>query len=118
MTEKERNELRFVMETQFRHKFYNDPKFPYLPSMGCTEILQGFGNKEIGFIGVLRLVYIGNGYWKGEWHDEAKYLIKRSLEIEEERIIDMSKVIDIFEERRKQFIDGSQEEEEIPELLN
>ena len=94
MTEKERNELRFVMETQFRHKFYNDPKFPYLPSMGCTEILQGFGNKEVGFIGVLRLVYIGNGYWKGEWHD------------------------DIFEERRKQFIDGSQEEEEIPELLN
>jgi hypothetical protein len=117
MTEKERNELRFVIETQFRHKFYKDPKFPYLPSMGLTEILHGFGNEEVGFIGVLQLVYIGNGYWKGQWHDEAEYLMQRSLELEDERIVDMSKVLEIHEEKRRQLINEPQKEK-IPELLN
>mgnify|MGYP006265749675 CR=1 FL=1 len=55
MTEKERKLWQQAIEVQFRYKLYNDIKFPYLQSLGCQDILQSFGNEEVGFIGVLLL---------------------------------------------------------------
>ncbi len=63
METKQRDELRYVMETQFRYKFYKSPEFPFLPSMGIRHIFQGFEHKaefgsnieDLGFIGILHL---------------------------------------------------------------
>ena len=53
MDDKERKLLQHAMEIQFRHKLYCDIKFPYLQSLGIKDIVQGFGNEEIGFIGFI-----------------------------------------------------------------
>ena len=58
MDDKERKLLQQAMEIQFRHKLYCDIKFPYLQSLGIKDIVQGFGNEEIGFIGVLHLRWV------------------------------------------------------------
>ena len=84
--EKNREELRHAMEVQFRYKFYNDVQFPYLQSLGIRNVLQGFGNEDVGFIGILHLWWVNEdngivydnprkssvpikGVWKSEWLD-------------------------------------------------
>jgi hypothetical protein len=100
MDDKMRKELQFAMETQFRHKFYLDPKFKFLPSLGIREVLQGFGADDVGFIGVLRLVWISGDTWRGEWHDDPKYIVERSFEIEVERskLYNIDKVMEVWRE--------------------
>ena len=86
MDDKERKLLQQAMEIQFRHKLYCDIKFPYLQSLGIKDIVQGFGNEEIGFIGVLHLRWVNEdnnivydnskewpvkvkGVWKSTWYN-------------------------------------------------
>lgn len=98
MDHQEREELRFAMETQFRYKLYRDPAFPYFYSMGCDEILQGFGNKEVGFLGILQLNYV-DGEWLSTWHDEASFIVKRSQQMSEDHILDLDKLKILILER-------------------
>ena len=55
MNKKLRTVLRHAMEVQLRYKFYQDIQFPYLPSLGIRDVLQGFEQEESGFIGALHL---------------------------------------------------------------
>ena len=86
------------MEVQFRYKLYNDVKFPYLQSLGCRDILQPFGNEEVGFIGVLHLKWFNEdnnivydnpkewpvtvkGIWKAYWYNTPEMGHKIAEEI-------------------------------------
>ena len=87
------------MEVQFRHKLYNEVQFPYLQSLGIRNILQGFGNEEVGFIGILHLWWVNEdnniiydnvrrslvkikGIWKSNWlnHPQEAIILVQKLE--------------------------------------
>ena len=116
MDDKERKLLQQAMEIQFRHKLYCDIKFPYLQSLGIKDIVQGFGNEEIGFIGVLHLRLVNEdnnivydnqkewpvkvkGVWKSTWYNTPEIGKKIAEEIESKSIIDIEKVMEIITKR-------------------
>ena len=116
MNDKERKLLQHAMEIQFRHKLYCDIKFPYLQSLGIKDIVQGFGNEEIGFIGVLHLRWVNEdnnivydnpkewpvtvkGVWKSTWYNTPEIGKKIAEEIESKSIIDIEKVMEIITKR-------------------
>ena len=116
MNDKERKLLQHAMEIQFRHKLYCDIKFPYLQSLGIKDIVQGFGNEEIGFIGVLHLRWVNEdnnivydnpkewpvtvkGVWKSTWYNTPEIGKKIIEEIESNSIIDIEKVMEIITKR-------------------
>ena len=116
MDDKERKLLQQAMEIQFRHKLYCDIKFPYLQSLGIKDIVQGFGNEEIGFIGVLHLGWVNEdnnivydnpkewpvkvkGVWKSTWYNTPEIGKKIAEEIESKSIIDIEKVMEIITKR-------------------
>ena len=116
MDDKERKLLQQAMEIQFRHKLYCDIKFPYLQSLGIKDIVQGFGNEEIGFIGVLHLRWVNEdnnivydnpkewpvkvkGVWKSTWYNTPEIGKKIAEEIESKSIIDIEKVMEIITKR-------------------
>ena len=116
MDDKERKLLQQAMEIQFRHKLYCDIKFPYLQSLGIKDIVQGFGNEEIGFIGVLHLRWVNEdnnivydkpkewpvtvkGAWKSTWYNTPEIGKKIAEEIESKSIIDIEKVMEIITKR-------------------
>ena len=110
MTEKERDMFRYAMETQFRYKFYQDIQFPFLQSIGIDHVLQGFGNNDVGFVGMLHLWWVNEdngivyenprkesvhikGTWKSEWFDTPEQGIAVAQKIEKERIYDEQKLV-------------------------
>ena len=116
MDDKERKLLQHAMEIQFRHKLYCDIKFPYLQSLGIKDIVQGFGNEEIGFIGVLHLRWVNEdnnivydnpkewpvkvkGVWKSTWYNTPEIGKKIIEEIQNRSIIDIEKVMEIITKR-------------------
>ena len=116
MDDKERKLLQQAMEIQFRHKLYCDIKFPYLQSLGIKDIVQGFGNEEIGFIGVLHLRWVNEdnnivydnpkewpvkvkGVWKSTWYNTPEIGKKIAEEIQRQSIIDIEKVMEIITKR-------------------
>ena len=116
MDDKERKLLQQAMEIQFRHKLYCDIKFPYLQSLGIKDIVQGFGNEEIGFIGVLHLRWVNEdnnivydkpkewpvtvqGVWKSTWYNTPEIGKKIVEEIQNRSIIDIEKVMEIITKR-------------------
>ena len=109
MTPEERDVVRYAMETQFRYKFYRDVQFPYLQSIGIDHVLQGFGNDDVGFVGMLHLWWVNEdngivyensrkgsvhikGTWKSEWFDTPEQGIAVAQKIEKERIYDEQKL--------------------------
>ena len=116
MDDKERKLLQQAMEIQFRHKLYCDIKFPYLQSLGIKDIVQGFGNEEIDFIGVLHLRWVNEdnnivydnpkewpvtvkGVWKSTWYNTPEIGKKIAEEIQRQSIIDIEKVMEIITKR-------------------
>ena len=110
MTPEERDVVRYAMETQFRYKFYQDIQFPYLQSLGIDHVLQGFGNNDVGFVGMLHLWWVNEdngivyenprkgpvkikGTWKSEWFDTPEQGIAVAQKIEKERIYDEQKLV-------------------------
>ena len=92
-------EIRKGVELQFRYKFYQDSKYPFLPAMGIKHIFQGFDAHDDGYIGTLHLWYVNDsgepsyhtkdkkfvsGIWKGEWIDNAIDAVERAMELENE----------------------------------
>ena len=107
--EKNREELRHAMEVQFRYKFYKDVQFPYLHSLGIRHVLQGFGNEEVGFIGILHLWWVNEdngivydnprkspvqikGVWKSEWLDHPHDALALAQKIEDKKPYDEEKL--------------------------
>ena len=92
-------EIRKGLEQQYRFKFYQDPKYPFLPAMGIKHIFQGFDAQEDGYVGTLHLWYTNesgelsyhtkdkefvSGHWKAEWIDDAGEAVEIAIEIERE----------------------------------
>ena len=90
-------EVRKGLEQQYRYKFYQDPKYPFLPAMGIKHIFQGFDAQEDGYVGTLHLWYTNEsgelsyhtkdkefvcGHWKAEWIDDAADAIELAIELE------------------------------------
>ena len=90
-------EVRKGLEQQYRFKFYQDPKYPFLPAMGIKHIFQGFDAQEDGYVGTLHLWYTNesgelsyhtkdkefvSGHWKAEWIDDAKDAVELAIELE------------------------------------
>ena len=112
MTQEELNTIRYAMEVQFRHKFYQDIQFPYYHSLGIKNIFQSFESKEVGFIGMLHLWWVNEdsgivydnprkgqvvikGIWKSEWFDSAAAGIAAAQKITKEKIYDEEKLVSI-----------------------
>ena len=104
------SELRNAMEVQFRYKFYKDVQFPYLHSLGIRNVLQGFGNEDVGFIGILHLWWVNEdngivydktrkspvqikGVWKSEWLDHPHEALVLAQKLEKEKIYDEEKLV-------------------------
>ena len=90
-------EIRKGVEQQFRNKLYQDPKFPFLQTMGIKDIFQGFQCEEFGYVGTLHLWYTNesgelsyqtkekqflSGYWKSEWISDAREALDMAIEVE------------------------------------
>ena len=143
MEPRQRDELRIAMETQFRYKFYNTTEFPFLQSIGVKHIIQAFqAPAELGFIGVLHLWWSPDkseivydvprkfspiGTWNGEWLDRPEEAIQLAVQIQESRLYDENKLIQVAIEYaqkaadkhvKKLVKDHLEKEEEIPKLLN
>ena len=143
MDQKQRDDLRIAMETQFRYKFYNTTEFPFLQSIGVNHIIQGFeAPDELGFFGILHLWWSPDesdivydkprkfkaiGTWNGEWLDRPEDAIKLAMQIQESKPYDENKLIQIAIEYarkaadkhvKKLVEDHLEEEEKPPKLLN
>ena len=135
MDDKERKLLQQAMEIQFRHKLYCDIKFPYLQSLGIKDIIQGFGNEEIGFIGVLHLRWVNEdnnivydnpkewpvtvkGVWKSTWYNTPEIGKKIAEEIQNRSIIDIEKVMEIITKRLLKYELRKLKQVEKQSLLN
>ena len=112
MTLEELNTIRYAMEVQFRHKFYQDIQFPYYHSLGIKNIFQSFASEDTGFIGMLHLWWVNEdsgivydnprkgqvlikGMWKSEWFDSAAAGIAAAQKITKEKMYDEEKLVSI-----------------------
>ena len=102
LDEIELQELRKGMELQFRYKFYKDPKFPFLKSLGIKHVIQGFdAGDDIGFIGMLHLWWVKDStgtvtdIWESEWIDTPQEGIALAQAIAQEKrnIYDEEKLV-------------------------
>ena len=110
MTLEELNTIRYAMEVQFRHKFYQDIQFPYYHSLGIKNIFQSFASEEVGFIGMLHLWWVNEdsgivydnprkgqveikGIWKSEWFNTAADGMAAAQKIAKEKIYDEEKLV-------------------------
>ena len=142
MEPKQRDELRFAMETQFRYKFYNSTEFPFLQSIGVNHIIQGFeAPDELGYIGALHLWWAPDesdivydkprkfkviGTWHGEWLDRPEEAIELAIQIQANRPYNEDKLIEVAIRHAKKMADLSVkkmvkdalEKEDEPTLLN
>ena len=126
-------ELRHAMEVQFRYKFYQDTQFPYLQSLGIKNVLQGFGNEEIGFIGILHLWWVNEdnnivydkpretpvqikGIWKSEWLNDPKEAIALAQKLEDEKPYDENKLVQIQQNYVKQMVEKRAEKEILRQI--
>ena len=90
-------EIRKGLEQQFRFKLYQDPKFPFLQSMGIRHLFQSFDAQEDGYIGTLHLWWSNesgepsyhtkdkhfiSGGWYSEWINDATEAIELAMECE------------------------------------
>ena len=122
-------ELRHAMEVQFRHKFYQDVQFPYLQSLGIKHVLQGFGNEDVGFIGILHLWWVNEdnnivydnprqcpvqikGIWKSEWLNHPQEAIAIAQKIQDEKPYNETKLVEIQQNHMK-LIAEKQAQKEI-----
>jgi hypothetical protein len=130
-------ELRVSLEQQFRYKFYRDPKFPFLQSIGIKDVFQAFGSDDIGYLGTLHLHWTSEdsqieypsekswpkikGMWQSKWfedHEDALKLIKTLYSY-----FDLEKVIEAmagyYHDQHIQRNTKASADEEIPvEILN
>jgi hypothetical protein len=105
-------ELRKAMELQFRYKFYKDPKFPFLKSIGIKHVFQTFdAGDDIGFIGILHMWWVSDptgtvsapegysrdsvatGIWESEWIDTPHEGVALAKAVTQNKLYDEDKLI-------------------------
>ena len=127
------SELRNAMEVQFRYKFYKDVQFPYLHSLGIRNVLQGFGNEDVGFIGILHLWWVNEdsgivydnpkkgpvaikGIWKSEWLNHPQEAIALAQKIQDKKPYDEEKLVQIHQNHIRQMTEKRAEQEIIKQI--
>ncbi len=128
-----KGQLRHAMEVQFRYKLYNDIQFPYLQSLGIKNILQAFGNEDVGFLGILHLWWVNEdnnivyekpretpvqikGLWKSEWLNDPKEAIALAQKLEDEKPYDESKLIQLHQNYVKQMVEKRAQKEAMKQI--
>ena len=116
-------EIRKGLEQQFRYKLYQDPKFPFLHSMGIKHLFQSFDAQEDGYIGTLHLWWSNesgepshhskdkhfiSGGWYGEWIDDAMEAIKFAVECERKHNPYAEKLLRAFVKEQERQLEISQ----------
>jgi len=93
-------ELRKGMEIQFRYKFYKDPKFIFLPSLGIKHVFQTFdAGDDIGFIGILHLWWVPQKnknfahIWESEWIDSPIEGVRLAKAVSQNKLHDEDKLV-------------------------
>jgi len=100
------------MELQFRYKFYKDPKFPFLKSIGIKHVFQTFdAGDDIGFIGILHMWWVSDptgtvsapegysrdsvatGIWESEWIDTPHEGVALAKAVTQNKLYDEDKLI-------------------------
>ena len=97
----ELQEIRKGFEMQFRYKFYRDPKFPFLKSIGIKHVIQGFEHphEDVGFIGMLHLWWVPDptgtvtDIWESEWLDTPHEGIALAQTLDKNRVFDVEKLV-------------------------
>ena len=121
MDEIEIQELRKGMEMQFRYKFYKEPQFLFLQSLGIKHVIQGFdAGDDIGFIGILHLWWVPDptgtvtGIWESEWINTPQEGVALAQKIGE----DLHLLYDIgkLEQVSKQYIQKLAEKEMMKQI--
>ena len=127
------SDLRHAMEVQFRYKFYNDVQFPYLQSLGIRNVLQGFGNEDVGFIGILHLWWVNEdngivydnprkspvqikGIWKSEWLNHPQEAIALAQKIQDKKPYDEEKLVQTHQNHIRQMTEKRAEQEIIKQI--
>ena len=127
------SDLRHAMEVQFRYKFYKDVQFPYLHSLGIRNVLQGFGNEDVGFIGILHLWWVNEdsgivydnpkkgpvaikGIWKSEWLNHPQEAIALAQKIQDKKPYDEEKLVQTHQNHIRQMTEKRAEQEIIKQI--
>ena len=115
----ELQELRKGMEIQFRYKFYRDPKFTFLPSLGIKHIFQTFdAGDDIGFIGILHLWWVPDKtgtvthIWESEWIDSPIEGVTLAKAVSQNKLHDEEKLV----AAHREYIQKMAEMEAMKEL--
>lgn len=120
MDDGQKEVIRTALEIQFRYKFYQDPVFPFYQSMGIKDVLQGFGNDDVGWIGMLHLWWVPEesnihfdnprewpvkiiGVWKGEWLETAQEGMELAEKIQNDKPFDLTKMLNIHVQYQKEI---------------
>ena len=116
-------EIRKGLEQQFRYKLYQDPKFPFLHSMGLKHLFQSFDAQEDGYIGTLHLWWSNesgepsyhtkdkhfiSGGWYSEWIDDATKAVELAMECERKNNPYSEKLIRAFVKEQERQLEISQ----------
>ena len=116
-------EIRKGLEQQFRYKLYQDPKFPFLHSMGIRHMFQGFDAQEDGYIGTLHLWWSNesgepsyhtkdkhfiSGGWYSEWINDATEAIELAMECERKNNPYAEKLMRAFVKEQERQLEISQ----------
>ena len=116
-------EIRKGLEQQFRYKLYQDPKFPFLHSMGLKHLFQSFDAQEEGYIGTLHLWWSNesgepsyhtkdkhfiSGGWYSEWIDDATEAIELAMECERKNNPYAEKLLRAFVKEQERQLEISQ----------
>ena len=147
MKELNLQQLRYNLETQFRSNFYQDPKFPYLHSLGIKDLFQSFecDQAEIGFVGILHMWWTNEdnniiydtpstikpkGIWLSEWLDSSEDGINKALLLQKnkfnifnpEAIIEAlvkvnMKIAERHQKKQLRRVQEEDSEEEIPTYM-
>jgi hypothetical protein len=127
------SELRNAMEVQFRYKFYQDVQFPYLQSLGIRNVLQGFGNEEVGFIGILHLWWVNEdngivydnprkcpvqikGVWKSEWLNHPHEALAVAQKIQDEKPYREDVLIQLHQNYMKEIVEKQAQKEVMRQI--
>ena len=115
-------EIRKGLEQQFRYKLYQDPKFPFLHSMGLKHLFQSFDAQEDGYIGTLHLWWSNesgepsyhtkdkhfiSGGWYSEWIDDATKAVELAMECEKKNNPYAKKLIRAFVKEQERQLEIS-----------
>ena len=116
-------EIRKGLEQQFRYKLYQDPKFPFLHSMGLKHLFQSFDAQEDGYIGTLHLWWSNesgepshhskdkhfiSGGWYSEWIDDAIKAVELAMECEKKNNPYAEKLLRAFVKEQERQLEISQ----------